>query len=101
MKEARVFLAPLSYGTGVKTKLLEAMAMGVPIVTNAIGAEGLDVHDGVECFIKESPREQAEAVKALFSCADCAAKMASAAQEYVSERHRWEECTKAFRGIGL
>ena len=47
VKEARVFLAPLSYGTGVKTKLLEAMAMGVPIVTNAIGVEGLDVHDGV------------------------------------------------------
>lgn len=101
VKEARVFLAPLSYGTGVKTKLLEAMAMGVPIVTNAIGVEGLDVHDGVECFIKESPCEQAGAVKALFSCADYAAKMACAAQEYVSERHRWEECTKAFRSIGL
>lgn len=101
VKEARAFLAPLSYGTGVKTKLLEAMAMGVPVVTNSIGAEGLDVHDGVECFIRENPSEQAEAVGELFHNQGLAETMSGLAQRYVADNHRWSACTEAFQSIGL
>jgi glycosyltransferase involved in cell wall biosynthesis len=41
VKEARVFLAPLRFGAGIKGKLLEAMQCGTPSVTTVIGAESM------------------------------------------------------------
>jgi len=45
-KQSRVFIAPLRYGSGIKVKVLNAMCRGIPVVTTAIGAEGLDVQSG-------------------------------------------------------
>ena len=101
VKKAEVFLAPLSYGTGIKTKLLEAMAMGVPIVTNSIGAEGLEILDGRECFIKESAEEQANAVKRILADEELSKTMSKNAKEYVVANHQWDECVNTFIMIGL
>jgi glycosyltransferase involved in cell wall biosynthesis len=41
LAESNVFIAPLVFGTGIKTKILEAMALNVPVITTDIGAEGI------------------------------------------------------------
>ena len=45
MQHARICLAPLRFGAGIKTKLAEAMLYGTPNITTSIGAEGM--HDGL------------------------------------------------------
>ncbi len=56
---ARALLAPLRYGAGLKGKITQALAEGLPVVTTPTGAEGLDATDGVEVLIGRSVEELA------------------------------------------
>jgi O-antigen biosynthesis protein len=58
---ARVFVAPIRFGAGVKGKIGEALAYGLPVVTTTIGAEGMSLRDGEEALIADSPRDFAAA----------------------------------------
>ena len=51
----RLSVAPLRYGAGVKGKITQSMALGVPCVTTSVGAEGLLVEDGVHCLVADEP----------------------------------------------
>jgi glycosyltransferase involved in cell wall biosynthesis len=62
---ADVVVAPLTAGSGTRIKLLEALARGLPVVTSSAGAAGLDVHDGVQLLIADSPDETARAILRL------------------------------------
>ena len=63
----RVFVSPVRYGTGTKTKNLNALAHGLPVVTTPIGAEGLNLHHETDALIAETPAAFAEAALRLFS----------------------------------
>ncbi len=65
VRRARVSIAPLRYGAGLKGKVLEAMACGTPVVTTPIGAEGYDRDDAEAVLVAETPREFAAATKRL------------------------------------
>ena len=100
-KATTLYLSPMAYGTGIKTKIVEAMAMRIPVVTNAIGAEGLDVHDGEQLFICETDDEIVERVKQLFSDKELRERIASTGQKFVLENHTWEKVYEAFGQMGL
>jgi glycosyltransferase involved in cell wall biosynthesis len=63
-RRARLSVAPLRFGAGVKGKVGEAMAAGVPVVATAIAAEGLDLGDG-EIAVADDPDEMAARIVAL------------------------------------
>jgi hypothetical protein len=65
LREAACFVAPIVSGTGIKTKVLEAMAAGVPVVTTAEGVAGLQVAHGRDCFVCRRPADFADASRAL------------------------------------
>lgn len=65
--EATVFVVPLRIGSGTRLKILEALAMGKAIVSTSVGAEGLDLTDGEEIFIADTPEPFAEAVARLLT----------------------------------
>ncbi len=50
-----VMVAPIVTGTGIKTKLLDAMARGVPIITTTKGVEGLDLQGGIDAVVCDTP----------------------------------------------
>jgi GT2 family glycosyltransferase/glycosyltransferase involved in cell wall biosynthesis len=56
---ARALVAPIRYGAGLKGKITQALAEGLPVVTTPIGAEGIDATDGVEMLIGGDPDELA------------------------------------------
>ena len=60
-EKASVFVAPLRAGSGIQTKNLEAMAMGVPVVTTSVGAMGLEADIGKELLVADTPEDFAEA----------------------------------------
>ncbi|HEX2986188.1 MAG TPA: glycosyltransferase family 4 protein [Caproiciproducens sp.] len=62
IKQCRVFVCPLTFGSGIKTKNLEAMAMGVALVTSSIGAENIDGIDGADYLVADRDEDFAEAV---------------------------------------
>ena len=65
--EATVFVVPLRIGSGTRLKILEALAMGKAIVSTSVGAEGLDLKDGEEIFIADTPKSFADAVTRLLT----------------------------------
>ena len=70
MIQARVCLAPLLFGAGLKGKLLEAMQQGTPSVTTWIGAEGIAPANDWPGFVAHSPETIAQAAAQLYSEAD-------------------------------
>lgn len=59
---ADVSIAPFQYGGGTKLKILESLAMHVPVVTTVKGCQGIDVKDGEQVLIAENPVEFANCV---------------------------------------
>ncbi|HVW41586.1 MAG TPA: glycosyltransferase [Amycolatopsis sp.] len=64
-RDARVTIAPLRFGAGVKGKVGEALACGVPVVATSIAAEGMHVEHGDSVLIGETAEELAEHVVTL------------------------------------
>lgn len=67
IKNARVMLAPLRFGAGIKGKLLEAMQCGTPSVTSLIGAEAMAGDLEWNGFVKDDPKEFVASTIALYS----------------------------------
>ena len=78
-----VFVCPILSGSGVRVKLLEAYAAGIPVVSTRVGAEGLAVKDGEFCALADDPAGFADRVLALFENPRAAAEMASRARAEV------------------
>lgn len=101
VKGTEIYLSPIAYGTGIKTKIVEAMAMGIPVITNSVGAEGLNVTNGKELFIAEDPEEIAKMVMKLLSNPGLREKVGKQGQDYVRQYHDWERVYDAFEKMNL
>lgn len=61
-RKASVFVTPLFIGGGIITKNIEAMALGIPVITSKVGNEGIQAMPGRDILIAESPGEFADAI---------------------------------------
>src|SRR5262249_55241172 len=80
-----VFVCPILSGSGVRVKLLEAFAAGIPVVSTRVGAEGLARKDGEFCALADDAAGLADRVVALFEHPDQAGAMAARARTEVEE----------------
>jgi glycosyltransferase involved in cell wall biosynthesis len=87
MDSMSVMIAPLFAGGGMRIKVLEAMALGKPIVATKLGAGGLDVEHGREILIADDAAAFADAVALLLRDPQAAARFGNAARETVSTRY--------------
>jgi GT2 family glycosyltransferase len=78
-----LFVCPILAGSGMRVKLLEAFASGIPVVSTTVGAEGLAANDGEFCALADSPEQFAAHVLELFADPARAAEMARRARDYV------------------
>jgi polysaccharide biosynthesis protein PslH len=60
--ESSIMIVPLRMGTGTRFKILEAMSMGIPVVSTSIGCEGLDVTNNKDILISDNPEEFSQAI---------------------------------------
>ena len=94
--KCKVMLVPFAYGTGIKTKVLEAMGMGIPVVTNSIGLEGLTCVPGNEIEIGETPEELAQLAAALLMDSERRLAVGNAGKAYVCKNHDWRNSIQDF-----
>jgi sugar transferase (PEP-CTERM/EpsH1 system associated) len=87
--DATVYVAPLRMGGGTRLKLLEAMAMGKPIVATSLGAEGYPVRDGRELILADTPAAFAEGVVSLLGDEERRAELGRMARSFVKEQYDW------------
>lgn len=94
-----VYVCPMTSGTGIKNKLLEAMAAGLPCVVTPLSLQGLEVEDGREVLVGASPRSIAAHVVRLLEDPGLAAELGAAARRYVTARHSWDAVTAAYERV--
>jgi glycosyltransferase involved in cell wall biosynthesis len=87
--DATVYVAPLRMGGGTRLKLLEAMAMGKPIVATRLGAEGYPVTDGSELILADTPSDFAEAVVSLLRSPERRAELGQRARVFAEQQYDW------------
>ncbi|WOO41439.1 glycosyltransferase [Rubellicoccus peritrichatus] len=90
VQRASVYVCPMRKGAGMKNKILEAMAMGVPIVSTASGATGIEFQDNVHGLIRDTAISFAEAVCDLVSTPQKGESLAKVARKAVCEHYSWD-----------
>jgi glycosyltransferase involved in cell wall biosynthesis len=104
-ERAAVCVVPLRAGSGVRVKILEALAAGVPVVSTSVGAEGLDLIPGTHLLIADEPQAFANALLTLLASPERRATLAAAGRAQVLERYDWRVCCQplldAYRGLTL
>lgn len=82
-------VCPMRIGAGVQNKILEYMALGLPVVTTSSGHEGLHAQEGRDLVIANTPEEFVNRIEWLMVNEVAAADMAARAREFVEQEHAW------------
>lgn len=94
LRDYSVFVCPILSGSGMRVKLLEAFAAGIPVVSTRMGAEGLARIDGELCGLADDPAGFAGRVVDLLENPDKAARMAERARAEVVAKRDMRTMTK-------
>jgi len=86
---AGVYVVPLRIGGGTRLKVLEAMAMGKPIVSTRLGCEGFDLTPDQELAVADTPSEFATAIVALLGDPDRRERIGQTARRFAGSRYDW------------
>lgn len=88
-RDSRVSVAPLLFGSGMKVKVLDAMARGVPTVTTSVGAEGIAVENGRHLLVEDDPARMAERIDDLLGDPGLWQRMQTASRDLIREQYTW------------
>ena len=87
---ASIVVAPLRFGAGTQNKVLEALAMGIPVVCSHIGFEGLGIKSGDGAFMKVNPKEFAEQVIELLNNEQLRKSTGEKGAQLIQSKFSWE-----------
>ena len=90
MARAWAEVVPLRKGGGTRLKVLEALALGTPIVSTSKGVEGLALENNRHVLVADTPAEFAAATARLLSQPALRAKLAEAGRRVARERFDWQ-----------
>jgi len=88
--KAAVSIVPLLTGSGTRLKILEAMGIGVPVVSTSIGVEGIDVTDGFDMLIADNEKLFAEKVIELLESKEFRIYIQKNANKLIREKYDWD-----------
>ncbi|MFY0643092.1 MAG: glycosyltransferase [Bacteroidia bacterium] len=89
-KSATVVIAPLRFGAGTQNKVLEAMAMGVPVVCTRIGFEGLEIEDGEGVYLAKNDEEFKNRVSQLLTDAGLREQVGQRGLSVAQSKFSWD-----------
>jgi sugar transferase (PEP-CTERM/EpsH1 system associated) len=96
LSRAVVQVAPMRACAGVQNKILEALAVGTPVVTTTIGAEGLDAS---LMAVADTPEEMARITLELMQDAEKRRRRALTGREYVEAHCTWSKCLESLDAV--
>ena len=97
--ETDIFVAPVRLGSGVNVKVIEAMSYGIPTVTTAKGAEGLNAIDGEHFLMANTPDEFLDSVQYLIENIEVRESLGLKSREYVLKYHEIDKVMDLFEEV--
>ncbi|MBU4480621.1 glycosyltransferase family 4 protein [Patescibacteria group bacterium] len=91
LAKCQVFIVPLKTGSGMRIKILNALAMGKAIVSTSIGCEGIDVVDGKNIYIADNKEEFAKKIIFLLNNENERKKIGKEGIKLIEKKYRWEK----------
>ncbi len=83
----KIMLVPVRYGSGIRMKILYAMAYGVPVISTQEGADGINLTDGNGLVIANTPDDFIKGVERIISDVECTERNLRLAHDYVKSNH--------------
>ncbi|MBU5317704.1 glycosyltransferase family 4 protein [Clostridium bornimense] len=99
LNQCKVFVCPMMFGSGIKTKNLEAMSMGLPIVSSSVGAENINATNGVDMIITDSNEEFANSVIKLLLDDEYRNRISENSVDFINKNWTWDRAKEIFGKI--
>jgi sugar transferase (PEP-CTERM/EpsH1 system associated) len=99
LRQSAVMVAPLNIARGTQNKILEAMAMGVPVVTSRAAAKGVDALPGEHFVVADTAEEKANAMLRLLEDRGERQRLAVAGQARMLSHHSWSSSMRRLDAI--
>ena len=96
---AQVMVSPVRLGSGIRTKVLEAMASNLPVVSTSLGMAGIEAQTGENCFVADTPDLFTQSVDWLLTDRELRERMAKNALKLVQDKHALETGLNRFETI--
>jgi sugar transferase (PEP-CTERM/EpsH1 system associated) len=90
LARASISVAPLRIARGIQNKVLEALAMGLPVVGTSSATQGIEGVAGRDFLVADSAAEQVQAIARLFEAPDEARALGRRGREFVEAHYAWE-----------
>jgi glycosyltransferase involved in cell wall biosynthesis len=88
-QQARLFVAPMQIGVGMQNKILEAMSMGLPVITSTLANNAIGAIHGKQVWIADTPEKTAEAIAYLMNNTDLAIRIGQNARKLMQDNYSW------------
>lgn len=96
LKKTKLALMPISFGTGIKTKILDCMSYGVPVLTNSIGNEGLSTTNFEDIILFEQVDINSSKIIELLKDELLLNKISQNGYQYIKENHDFDKLKQKF-----
>jgi sugar transferase (PEP-CTERM/EpsH1 system associated) len=99
VRRAALMVAPLNIARGTQNKILEAMAMGVPVVTSRVAAGGVDAESGEHFLVASTAAEFSDAISRVMTDPSERRRLGAAGRERMLTHHAWDRSMRRLDGI--
>jgi hypothetical protein len=99
VRRAAAMVAPLNIARGTQNKILESLALGVPVVSSRVAAGGVDAVPGEHFVVAQTPGEYLHAIASVLEQPKRRAQLAAAGRERVRSHHDWSASVRRMDDI--
>lgn len=99
LRQAKVVIDPMRFGAGMQNKVLEAMALGKPVVASKIATEGIEGEDGVHYLVADAPEDVVSQIVALFSDGSLRERLGDSGKKLVREKYSWNVVARSLLAV--
>lgn len=99
IKKTNIFVSPLLFGSGIKTKNLEAMAMRVPVITTTVGAESINAISNKDWIVEDDEVVYARKVIELIKNEDLRNDISENGFKFVKQKFDWDTLMKNWENV--
>jgi len=99
LRKSAVMVVPVKSGSGMRVKILEAFARGIPVVSTTVGVEGIEARAEEHLLVADGPAEFARAVLRVLNDPELGGRLARAGRELVEAKYDWRTALRAIDDV--